>query len=72
MNKYEVTEWCPFCESEITMQWDVKQNGYKTICPECGNRLMLCDKCQHDENDNFLDNCDYNSETDSCKYKKKN
>ena len=46
MNKYEVTEWCPHCESEITMTWDVESMGYKAFCPVCGERLMLCDMCQ--------------------------
>ena len=44
MSKFEVTEWCPHCESEITMTWDVQSMGYKAFCPVCGERLMHCDE----------------------------
>ena len=37
---YLVTEVCPYCESEIEMRWNVKEQGYKAVCPVCGNRLM--------------------------------
>lgn len=54
-----VAEWCPNCEAEIEMLWDVKSMGYKAYCPVCGNRLMLCDACQHTADGRYLDNCDY-------------
>ena len=57
-----VTEYCPECETEVTMQWDVRELGYKAFCPHCGKRLMLCSECQ------FIDGCDYDSETDSCRF----
>ena len=57
-----VTEYCPECETEVTMQWDVRALGYKAFCPHCGKRLMLCSECQ------FIDGCDYDSETDSCRF----
>ena len=32
MNKeYTVTEWCPHCESEIEMTWNVEDRGYKAV-----------------------------------------
>ena len=31
-----VTEDCPTCGNEVTMVWDVEQNGYKATCPFCG------------------------------------
>lgn len=69
MNKeYTVTEWCPHCESEIEMTWNVDDRGYKAFCPVCGKRLMLCDECQHA--DDALP-CDYNQETDSCRFNQK-
>lgn len=40
-----VVEWCPNCDTEIEMAWDVETLGYKTYCSVCGNRLMLCDAC---------------------------
>ena len=64
-----VTEYCPHCETEIEMSWDVRVLGYKAYCPVCGQRLMLCDACQHDlEDDHYLDNCDYCTVTDSCRH----
>ena len=36
-----VTGYCPECDTEVTMQWDVKTLGYKGFCPRCGKRLML-------------------------------
>ena len=43
MNNNEVTEWCPNCDHEVTMRWDIHADGYKGFCPYCGNVLMLCD-----------------------------
>lgn len=63
-----VTEYCPECETEVTMQWDVKELGYKAFCPHCGKRLMLCDECQSRKDGGFMDDCDYDSETDSCRF----
>lgn len=69
MNEYEVTEMCPHCESEITMTWDVHSRGYKAFCPVCGERLMLCDECQHSGADGeYAGGCDYDSQTDTCKH----
>lgn len=63
----DVTEFCPNCESEIEMKWDIERDGYKAFCPVCGNRLMLCDECQHAEGNGCI-GCDYDSATDSCKH----
>lgn len=65
-----VTEWCPHCESEIEMSWDLKARGYKAYCPVCGEQLMLCDACKHGPDDAFHDDCDYNSCTHTCKHNK--
>lgn len=62
-----VTELCPHCETEIEMSWDVKALGYKAYCPHCGERLMLCDACQHPD-DGCADNCDYCATTDTCRH----
>lgn len=69
MSRCEVTEFCLSCMSEITMQWDTEMYGYMAHCPVCGARLMLCNKCCEDGS---ADDCDYNSETDSCKFNRKN
>ena len=65
-----VIEFCPECENEIEMKWDVSRLGYKAFCPICGSRLMLCDRCQHDKNDKYLGDCDYCSDTDQCRHNK--
>lgn len=62
-----VTEDCPTCGNEVTMVWDVEQNGYKATCPFCGGRLMLCDEYQH-PNGIYTDDCDYDPLTKSCRY----
>ena len=62
---YIVTEYCPHCENEIEMRWDTDMRGFKAFCPVCGERLMLCDECQHTEK---AGGCDYNSETGFCRY----
>lgn len=64
-----VTEYCSNCGTEVELLWDVKKQGYKAFCPHCGARLMLCDECQHrDENGKHVDDCDYCRETDSCRF----
>ena len=63
-----VSEFCPHCETEVAMEWDVKTSVYKAYCPYCGNRLMLCDACLHPDGKYNCGNCDYNSKTDTCKH----
>ncbi len=65
--EHRVIELCPYCDTEINMNWDVKKYGYKAFCSYCGNRLMLCDECMHGD-DEGAGHCDYNSETDSCHF----
>lgn len=57
-------EYCPHSENEIEMRWDTDARGFRVFCPVCGERLMLCDECLHAGG---TGNCDYNSETDSCR-----
>lgn len=69
IEKY-VIEFCPNCETEIEMQWDVDRDGYKAFCPHCGERLMLCDECQHRTDGIFKDDCDYCTKSDTCRFNK--
>lgn len=62
--KREVTEWCPYCEREITLKWDTNTMGFEVFCPHCGKKIKLCDMCQHDETYNGI--CDYDADTESC------
>jgi tRNA G26 N,N-dimethylase Trm1 len=59
-------EYCPNCETEVEMRWDVKSSGYKAFCPHCGERLMLCDECMHPQDEDETPHCDYDRRTDSC------
>lgn len=58
--KQLITETCPNCEKETTIAWDVKKDGYKTICPNCGKTLMLCSACL--DSDTHCLSCDWNKE----------
>ena len=58
--KQLITETCPNCEKEITVNWDVKKDGYKAICPNCGKTLMLCSACLDSDTHCFF--CDWNKE----------
>lgn len=53
-----VTELCLNCENEVSINWDVKKDGYKAFCPRCGSLLMLCTEC--------MLGCDWDDETQSC------
>ena len=61
--KQIIIEFCPHCENEIEMVWNIAERGYQAYCPICGNRLMLCDECQNGEHPCL---CDFSSETDCC------
>lgn len=62
------TEVCPNCDAEVELRWDVKKDGYKAFCPHCGARLMLCDECQHRTGGGYAGDCDYDSNTDTCRF----
>ena len=40
-----VTEYCPHCEKEVEICWDVEEDGYQIFCPNCGKVIMLCGMC---------------------------
>lgn len=64
-----VTEWCGDCNNEITMDWEVKERGFKAYCPVCGNRLMLCDECQHRDGSGMnMNDCRYDEWTGKCRF----
>lgn len=68
-NENQVTERCPNCDNDVTLVWDVAVDGFKAFCPYCGERLMLCSECQHRfEGGDFTDDCDYDIDTDSCRF----
>lgn len=63
------TEVCPHCSREVSIVWDINQDGFKAYCPFCGKRLMLCDACKH-RNGDYYDDCDYDSDTGFCMMQK--
>ena len=58
-----VTETCPHCTREVSIAWDVKNDGYHSNCPFCGKRLMLCSECPATHGEMH---CDYNDADDTC------
>jgi hypothetical protein len=41
----EVTEMCPFCDTEATFEVGYEVRWGK--CPECGRLLHFCDECMY-------------------------
>ncbi len=56
----ETTEICPDCQSEV----EVKSSTYKTECPVCHRKIMLCNICRSAH----TGDCDYNIATDTCRF----
>jgi len=59
LQRVMTTETCPDCSHVNAVYMDCRKEGYRTKCANCGNDLMLCDPCQHDENGELLDDCDF-------------
>ena len=59
---HRVTIFCSRCERDATIKWDFEKDGYKTFCPYCGERVMMCNHCDR------IENCDYDKDTDTCRY----
>lgn len=57
----ECIEPCPNCGHEnVYVNYDPVANGYKAICQECGQEIMLCDECLHaDGNEGDSSICDW-------------
>lgn len=58
----EVTECCPHCDSEITVLWNVEQDGYQIFCPNCGETIMLCSMCDREPCDWTENGCKYSDD----------
>lgn len=41
----KIDELCPHCDKEISVEWDIEENGYVAICPACNRPLKLCSMC---------------------------
>lgn len=59
----EVTECCPHCDREITVSWNVEQDGYQIYCPNCGETIMLCSMCDREPCCDWTENgCTYSDD----------
>lgn len=56
-----VTEVCPDCGHENTVEWSVVDRGYQIFCPNCGFVMMLCSECMLDSG-----YCDWESDASLC------
>lgn len=54
---YEI-EYCPHCEAENEIRWDINEDGFEAYCPHCGKKMMLCDACSHKYGE-FYSDCDW-------------
>ena len=61
MQEY-ITELCPHCEKEITLSWDVENDGYQIYCPSCGKVIMLCGMCDRSPCDWTENGCKHSDE----------
>ena len=44
-SSFEVYEYCPHCDTEVGVIWNVESDGYEIYCPNCGEKIMLCTMC---------------------------
>ena len=58
----DVTEYCPHCDRETTVLWDVEQKGYQIYCPNCGETIMLCSMCDQKPCDWTENGCKYSDD----------
>lgn len=58
----EVTEYCPHCDREITVLWNVGQDGYQIFCPNCGETIILCSVCDCEPCDWTENGCKYSDD----------
>lgn len=59
----DVTEYCPHCDREITVSWNVEQDGYQIYCPNCGETIMLCSMCDREPCCDWTENgCTYSDD----------
>ena len=58
-----VTEYCPHCDTEVSVKWNVFEDGHSIYCPKCGKRLMLCSECPAREGELV---CDWHKDDKPC------
>lgn len=65
--KETVTEMCPHCDTEVTVRWDIG-DGMQTVCPTCGEKMMLCSMCEECRDNAIF--CDWDSNKKACRHSK--
>lgn len=61
----ELAEHCPHCDEEVEVYHSILKQGFKYICPNCGQPDHFCSLCTHAE-DNPEHYCDWNKENGEC------
>lgn len=64
-------EVCPHCMAENSIEWDKNKLGFETYCTKCGQKMMLCDECQHRFGPEYVDDCNWCREH-GCKMERTN
>lgn len=63
-NEY-LAEHCPHCVEEVEVFHSILKQGFKYICPNCGQPDHFCSLCLHEE-DNPEQYCDWDEENGEC------
>ena len=63
-NEY-LAEGCPNCGEEVEVFHSILKQGFKYICPNCGQPDHFCSLCLHEE-DNPEQYCDWDEENGEC------
>lgn len=65
VEKYDLEEYCPHCDNYIPLTYDEDDLGQgvclETVCPICGEKLMICTLCEHCSSGDVYerDDCDW-------------
>lgn len=52
-----IHQHCDNCDNDVLIQWDILSYGFIAYCPFCGEKLFLCNACEH--NINHANDCDW-------------
>ena len=61
----KLAEYCPNCGDEVEVFHSILKQGFKYICPNCGQPDHFCSLCLHEE-DNPEQYCDWEEENEEC------
>lgn len=52
-----LSEYCPHCEQEFTVEWDINTDGWIVYCPHCGYKTYMCNMCDPNNMQCDTNNC---------------